>query len=41
VTSVEPGSHVFLQPYAAWRGLSHSRYLVMDRAGDTLRASTI
>lgn len=39
--SVGPGSHVYLQPYAAWRGLSHSQYLVLARDGDALTVQVL
>ncbi len=39
--SLTCNSTVFLQPYAAWRGLSHSTYLVLDRDGDTLTVQMI
>jgi hypothetical protein len=35
------GDRVYLQPYAAWRGLSHSDYVVIDREGDTLTVQVI
>ncbi len=35
------GSRVYLQPYAAWRGLSHSEYLVTDRDGDMLTVQLV
>ena len=31
---LERGSEVFVQPYAAWRGLSRSRNIVIERDGD-------
>lgn len=34
--SVQVGSRVYLQPYSAFRGLSHSVYLVTARDGDML-----
>lgn len=39
--SVKPDSLVYLQPYAAWRGLSHSQYLVIARDGDTLTVQVL
>jgi hypothetical protein len=35
------GDRVYLQPYAAWRGLSHSEYLIVGRDGDTLTVQLI
>ena len=32
---------VYVQPYAAWRGLSHSENLVIDRDGDLLTVQII
>jgi hypothetical protein len=34
--TVQVGSRVYLQPYASFRGLSHSEYLVTGREGDKL-----
>ena len=34
--SVKVGDTVYVQPYAAFRGLSHSQYLVIERTGDDL-----
>lgn len=33
---VKAGDTVYVQPYAAFRGLSHSEYLVIERNGDDL-----
>lgn len=38
---LQKGDRVFLQPYAAWRGLSHSEYLIVDRTEDTLTVQLI
>jgi hypothetical protein len=35
------GDRVYLQAYAAWRGLSHSKYLIVGRDGDTLTVQLI
>lgn len=32
---------VFLYPYAAWRGLSRSQYVIVDRDGDTLTVQVL
>jgi hypothetical protein len=29
-----PGDRVYVQPYVAWRGLSRSQYLVIERDGN-------
>lgn len=34
--SLKVGDLVYVQPYVAWRGLSHSRYLIVGREGDRL-----
>lgn len=34
VAGLAAGSEVFVQPCAAWRGLSHSRNVVVSRSGD-------
>lgn len=34
--SVKPDDLVYVQPYEAWRGMTHSRYLVTARSGDML-----
>lgn len=38
---LKPGDEVYVQPYAAWRGLSHSRYLVVGREGSTLTVQVL
>lgn len=35
------GALVYLYPYAAWNGLSHSQYLVIDRADDQLTVQVL
>jgi hypothetical protein len=41
VAGIAKGSEVYLQPYVAWRGLSHSRYLVTARDDDMLTVQII
>ena len=36
VAALAPGDWVFVQPYAAWRGLSHSEHVIIARDGDDL-----
>lgn len=38
---LKPGDRVYVQPYAAWRGLSHSEYLITARDGDTLTVQVL
>lgn len=38
---LEPGKCVYLYPYAAWRGLSRSRYLIVARDGDDLTVQVL
>lgn len=39
--ALKTGDRVFLQPYAAWRGLSRSQHLVVGRDGDTLTVQVL
>lgn len=39
--ALKPGDRVFLYPYAAWRGLSRSEYLVIARDGDDLTVQVL
>lgn len=39
--ALKVGDTVYVQPYLAWRGLSHSRYLIVERAGDELTVQII
>jgi hypothetical protein len=39
--SIAAGSRVYVQPYASWRGLSHSQYLVVERDGDQLTVQVL
>jgi hypothetical protein len=39
--NVSAGDTVYVQPYAAWRGLSHSQYLVVGRDGNTLTVQVL
>lgn len=39
--SLTKGSEVFVQPYCAWRGLSFSRNIVIDRDGDDITVQII
>lgn len=34
--ALKPGDRVYVQPYAAWRGLSRSEYVIIARDGDRL-----
>jgi len=38
---IEAGSTVYVQPYAAWRNLSHSRYLVVERNNSQLTVQVL
>jgi hypothetical protein len=38
---LKAGDHVFVQPYAAWRGLSHSKCLIVDRVDDVLTVQIV
>lgn len=35
------GDTVYVQPYAAWKGLSRSEYLIVDRNGDDLKVQVL
>ncbi len=39
--ALKPGDLVYVQPYAAWRGLSHSQYLIVARDGDVLTVQVL
>jgi hypothetical protein len=39
--SLKAGDRVYLQPYVAWRGLSHAQYLIVDRDGDELTVQVL
>jgi hypothetical protein len=39
--SLKRGERVYLYPYAAWQGLSHSEYLVLGRDGDDLEVQLL
>lgn len=41
VAELKTGDRVFLYPYAAWRGLSRSEYLIVDRDGDELTVQVL
>lgn len=34
--ALKVGDTVYVQPYMAWKGLSHSQYLIVERDGDEL-----
>jgi hypothetical protein len=40
-TEIKVGDCIYVQPYAAWHGLSHSRYLVVGREGDQLTVQVL
>lgn len=39
--ALKVGDLVHVQPYAAWRGLSHSKYLIVERNGDDLTVQVL